>query len=68
VEDEQAFSENYKKAYDELIKQGYPARQARRYLDSIAKRNLKKFMKGRSNANRRVLVSNDIENAIEASH
>ena len=38
-------SDGYKKAFDELISQGYTQRKARRYLDSIARRNLKKFIK-----------------------
>lgn len=46
VEDqEQAFSNGYMKALDKLLKQGYKRRKAIRYLDSVAKRNLKKFIK-----------------------
>lgn len=44
---EKAFSEGYKKAYEDLVQnKGFSPRKARRYLDSIAKRNVKKFMKG----------------------
>ena len=42
---EKAFSENYKKALDSLLADGWQPRKARRYLDSIAKKNMKKFMK-----------------------
>lgn len=44
-ESESSFSEGYKKAYESLIQQGYPPRKAKRYLNSIAKRNVKNFMK-----------------------
>lgn len=45
---DEAVSNGYQKAFEELTQQrGYSPRKARRYLDSIAKRNLKKFMKGR---------------------
>lgn len=40
-----ASSEFYEKALAELMSQGMQRGKARRYLDSIAKRNLKKFMK-----------------------
>lgn len=41
---EKAISDNYMKMYDELVKnKGFSPRKARRYLDSIAKRNIKKF-------------------------
>lgn len=44
--DENEGSNGYKKAYDELMAiGGFSPRKARRYLDSIAKRNLKKHMK-----------------------
>jgi hypothetical protein len=43
---EQAFSDGYTKAYKGLLEQGWNPRKARRYLDSIAKRNLKKYIKG----------------------
>lgn len=43
---EEAISDGYKNAYKELIeKRGYSPRRARRYLDSIAKRRVKKFVK-----------------------
>jgi hypothetical protein len=43
---EQAISEGYNKMYKELVEErGYSARRARRYLDSIAKRRVKKFVK-----------------------
>lgn len=46
---EKAFSEGYKKALDDLVQnRGYSPRKARRYLDSIAKKNIRKFMKGKS--------------------
>jgi len=45
-EADEAISEGYQKAYEELTqKRGYSPRKARRYLDSVAKRNLKKFVK-----------------------
>ena len=48
--DEKAFSDGYKKAYDDLTQnKGFSPRKARRFLDSIAKKNLKKFMKGKNN-------------------
>jgi hypothetical protein len=42
---EDAFSEGYKKAYENLLAQGYQPRKARRYLNSIATKKVKKFMK-----------------------
>ena len=45
---EKAFSEGYKKAYEDLVQnKGFSPRKARRYLDSVAKRNVRKFMKGK---------------------
>jgi hypothetical protein len=48
VEDqEKAFSEGYKKAYEDLTQnRGFSPRKARRYLDSIAKKKVRKFLKG----------------------
>lgn len=49
-EQNQAISDGYKKAYEELTQtRGFSPRKARRYLDSIAKRNVRKFMKGKKN-------------------
>ena len=45
-ESESSFSDGYKKAYEELLSKGMNPRKARRYLDSIAKRNIRKFVKG----------------------
>lgn len=45
-ESKQSFSEGYNKAYQELLAQGYQPRKARSYLDSVAKKNLKKMLKG----------------------
>lgn len=42
---ENAFSEGYKKAYESLLAQGYQPRKARRYLNSLATKKIKKFMK-----------------------
>lgn len=43
--EENAASEGYQKAYKEMLEAGWNPRKARRYLDSIAKRNMKKFIK-----------------------
>lgn len=41
-------SKGYQIAYDDLIASGnYSPRKAKRYLDSISKRKVKKVMKGR---------------------
>jgi hypothetical protein len=46
--EETVSSDGYKKAYDDLMESGrYTPRKAKRYLDSIAKRNMKKQMKRR---------------------
>lgn len=68
VEDqEQAFSENYKKAYDNLMAQGgYSPRKAKRFLDSIAKKNLKKFLKGvKKNGNTNTLLREEESESME---
>ena len=47
-----AKSDGYQRAFDDLTKnQGFSPGKARRYLDSIAKRNLKKFLKQRAKRN-----------------
>jgi len=51
-EQEGAASDGYMKALDSLIADGMNPRKARRYLDSIAKRSLKKAIKnGKKNKN-----------------
>jgi hypothetical protein len=48
-DEEKAFSDGYQRAFEDLTKnQGFSPSKARRYLDSIAKRNLKKFLKDRN--------------------
>jgi hypothetical protein len=48
ADQEKAFSEGYKKAYEDLTQnKGFSPRKARRFLDSVARKNIKKFMKGK---------------------
>jgi len=50
--DNTAKSDGYQRAFEDLTKnKGFSPGKARRYLDSIAKRNLKKFLKDRAKRN-----------------
>jgi hypothetical protein len=67
IDQEQAFSETYKKSLDELLSQGWPKRKASRYLDSIAKRNFRKFIKKTKKEGRQGSVMTDDLNIIDNS-
>lgn len=58
-ESKESFSEGYQKAYEKLLSEGMNPRKARRYLDSIAKRNLKKVIKKMKKSGRTGTVSTE---------
>lgn len=47
LSDQESIEKRYNEKVQELIESGFSPRKARRYLDSIAKRKITKFMKGR---------------------
>lgn len=48
---EQVISDGYKKALEDLLADGWNKRKATRYLDSIARKNYKKFIKKHKSSN-----------------